>query len=103
MYGVFERQSTKMIQKGLWITFISIGSIGLFNIALIIFILVLLLLWLWIQWVKEKNIWFWVWWLYRVILILLTIDYAVRYKFSDAVVNKYYLKVLLTFWSPEYL
>jgi ECF transporter S component (folate family) len=91
-------RSTKMIQKGLWITFISIGSIGLFNIALTnLYPGSSIALALDSMGERKEYMVLGLVAIAVIGLILLTIDYAVRYKFPDAVVNKYYLKVLLTF------
>lgn len=97
-WKAIRNRDAKKIQVSLWITFITIGIIGLFNIAVTNYfsntsIAIAL------ESLGEKKD-------YLVLglvavaiigLILLTIDYAVQKRFPKATVNKYYLKVLLTF------
>lgn len=91
-------RSTLKIQKGLWITFIAIGIIGLFNISVTHFYPDSSIALALESMGKRKD--------YMVLglvavaitgLILLIVDFALRKKFPEASVNKYYLKVLLTF------
>lgn len=100
VWQILKDRSNKTIQKGLWVMFITIGSIGLFNVVLTNLYPGSSIALALDSMGKRKE--------YMVLglvavaavgLILLAIDYAVRYKFPEAVVNKYYLKVLLTFLS----
>lgn len=93
-----KNAETDKIQRGLWIAFISIGIIGIFNYVNTLFFPQ--------SPVTEaiegigKNKDFAVLGLVVVSLvgvILLIVDFAIKKKFPQADINKYYLKVLLAF------
>jgi len=98
IWKFLKNRNTAKIQKGLWITFIVLGIAGLFNLSIAYYFPDSSISLALESMGKRKD--------YMILgllavavigLILLTIDFAVRKKFPEAAVNKYYLKVLLTF------
>jgi len=92
-----DRNSEK-IQKGLWITFVILGLVGLFNVAVTYFYPESVISEALESMGKKKD--YLIFGLLAVAVIglfLLILDFAVRKRFPEAPMNKYYLKVLLTF------
>ncbi len=93
-----KKADTKKLQRGLWITFIFIGVVGLFNYINTQFFPLSPVT----QAIDKvgKNKGFLDLGLVAVALaglILLTLNYAIQKKFPNAPIHKFYLKLLLTF------
>ena len=89
---------TGKIQRALWIIFIAIGAIGIFNYINTLFFPQSPVT----EFIEGigKNKDFAVLGMVAVSamgLLLLVLDYAIKKKFPEAAINKYYLKVLLSF------
>ncbi|NMA66236.1 MAG: ECF transporter S component [Clostridiaceae bacterium] len=98
LWRVFKNSDTGKLQKGMWTIFILLGIIGLFNFTNVQFFpsssIALL--------IKETGKYegFFTLGLVSVSVvgsILLILDYAVRKKFPEAALNKYYIKILLPY------
>lgn len=96
IWKFLKNADTGKIQRGLWIAFISLGVIGAFNYVNTLFFpqspVTLVIEGI------GKNKGFMILGLVAVSLvglILLTLDFAVRKKFPQARINKYYLKIML--------
>ncbi len=98
LWSIFKKADAEKLQRGMWITFIFIGATGLFNLINTRFFpnsAISLLIqnagkyegFLTLGLIAVATIG----------IILLVLDYAVRKRFPQAALNKYYLKILLPF------
>ncbi len=98
VWRFLKDRSSRSIQKGIWILFISIGGIGLFNIAVTgLFPSSSIALALESMGNKKDYMLLGLLVVAVIALLLLALDFVLRKKSPEASVSKYYLKVVLTF------